>query len=50
MKSLDFDLKTFSPSINGDLRNALIRQYQLPKGESYVPDEVPDTLKWSKLL
>jgi hypothetical protein len=37
-----------SPSINGHLRNALIRQYQLFKGESYVPDVVPDTLKWTK--
>jgi len=37
-----------SPSINGNLRNALIRQYQLLKGESYVPDEVPDTLRWTK--
>ena len=36
------------PSINGHLRNALIRQYQLLKGESYVPDVVPDTLKWTK--
>jgi hypothetical protein len=37
-----------SSTINGHLRNALIRQYQLFKGESYVPDVVPDTLKWSK--
>ena len=37
-----------SPSVNGNLRNALIRQYQLLKGESYVPDEVPETLKWTK--
>ncbi len=37
-----------SPSINGHLRNALIRQYQLLKGDSYVPDAVPDLLKWSK--
>ena len=37
-----------SPSINGNLRNALIRQYQLLKGELYVPDVVPDTLKWTK--
>ena len=37
-----------SPSINGHLRNALIRQYQLFKGESYVSDVVPDTLRWSK--
>jgi len=36
------------PSINGHLRNALLRQYQLLKGESYVPDEVPDTLRWTK--
>jgi hypothetical protein len=34
-----------SPS---NLRNALIRQYQLLKGELYVPDVVPDTLKWTK--
>ena len=37
-----------SPTINGHLRNALIRQYQLFKGEFYVPDVVPDTLKWTK--
>ena len=37
-----------SSSINGNLRNALIRQYQLLKGELYVPDVVPDTLKWTK--
>jgi len=30
------------------LRNALIRQYQLLKGEYYVPEVVPDTLKWTK--
>ena len=35
-------------TINGHLRNALIRQYQTFKGESYVPDVVPDTLKWTK--
>ena len=34
--------------INGHLRNAIIRQYQDFKGESYVPDIVPDTLKWTK--
>ena len=34
--------------INGHLRNAIIRQYQIFKGESYVPDIVPDTLKWTK--
>ena len=33
--------------INGHLRNAIIRQYQNYKGESYVPETVPDTLKWS---
>ncbi len=44
---LKFDDK-LSPSVNGHLRNALIRQYQLLKGESYVPEIVPDTLKWSK--
>ena len=36
---LQFEDK-LSPSINGNLRNALIRQYQLLKGE--------DTLKWNK--
>ena len=36
------------PSINGHLRNALIRQYQLLKGASFVPDVVPDTLRWTK--
>jgi hypothetical protein len=36
------------PSINGHLRNALIRQYQSLKGEFYVPDVVPDTLRWTK--
>ena len=35
-------------SINGHVRNALIRQYQILKGESYVPKIVPDQLKWSK--
>ena len=44
---LQFEDK-LSPSINGNLRNALIRQYQLLKGESYAPDEIPDTLKWTK--
>ena len=34
--------------INGHLRNAIIRQYQIFKGDSYVPDIVPDTLKWTK--
>ena len=34
--------------INGQLRNAIIRQYQNFKGESYVPEIVPDTLKWTK--
>ena len=37
-----------SRTINGHLRNPLIRQYQLFKGELYVPDVVPDTLKWTK--
>jgi hypothetical protein len=37
-----------SPTINGHLRNALIRQYQLLKGEFYVPDVVPENLKWTK--
>ena len=37
-----------SSSINGNLRNALIRQYQLLKGELYVLCFVPDTLKWNK--
>ena len=31
--------------INGHLRNAIIRQSQNFKGESYVPEIVPDTLK-----
>ena len=35
------------PSINGNLRNPLIRQYQFLKGESYIPDVVPDTLRWT---
>ena len=35
-------------NINGHLRNAIIRQYQIFKGESYVPEIVPDTLKWTK--
>ena len=34
--------------INGHLRNAIIRQYQNFKGESYVPQIVPHTLKWTK--
>ena len=33
--------------INGHLRNAIIRQYQNFKGELYVPEIVPDTLKWT---
>ena len=36
------------PSIKGNLRNSLIRQYQLLKDELYVPDVVLDTLKWTK--
>ena len=36
------------PSINGQLRNALIRQYQQFKGDSYVPEIVSDNLKWTK--
>jgi len=44
---LQFEDK-LSPTINGHLRNALIRQYQLFKGKFYVPDVVPDTLKWTK--
>ena len=44
---LQFEDK-LSPTINGHLRNPLIRQYQLLKGELYVPDVVPDTLKWTK--
>ena len=44
---LQFEDK-LSPSINGNLRNALIRQYQLLKGELYVLCFVPDTLKWNK--
>ena len=34
--------------INGHLRNAIIRQYQNFKGQSYVPENVPNTLKWTK--
>ena len=34
--------------VNGHLRNPLIRQYQILKGDLYVPDNVPDTLKWSQ--
>ena len=34
--------------INGHLRNAIIRQYQNFKGQSYVPETVPNTLKWTK--
>ena len=34
--------------INGNLRNTIIRQYQNFKGESYVPEIVPNTLKWTK--
>jgi len=44
---LQFEDK-LSPTINGHLRNSLIRQYQLFKGELYVPDVVPGTFKWSK--
>ena len=33
---------------NGHVQNALIRQYQILKGESYVLKIVPDQLKWSK--
>ena len=36
------------PSIKDNLRNFFIRQYQLLKVELYVPDVVPDTLKWTK--
>ena len=35
-------------AVNGHVRNPLIRQYQYFKGELYVPDIVPDVLKWSK--
>jgi hypothetical protein len=35
-------------TINGHLRNAIIRQYQIFKGELYVPESVPDNLKWTK--
>ena len=34
--------------INGHLRNTIIRQYQKHKGVLYVPEIVPDTLKWTK--
>jgi hypothetical protein len=34
--------------INGHLRNTIIRQYQISKGEFYVPEDVPDILKWTK--
>ena len=36
------------PFMKDNLRNSFIRQYQLLKGELYVPDVVPDTLKWTK--
>ena len=36
------------PTINDHLRNSLIRQYQSLKGEYYIPDVVPDTLRWTK--
>ena len=34
--------------INGHLRNPIIRQYQNFKGELYVPEIVPEALKWTK--
>ena len=36
------------PIINGHLRNTVIRQYQNFKSESYVPEIVSNTLKWTK--
>ena len=35
-------------SINGKLRNALIRQFQLLKGTEYIPANVSRQLKWTK--
>ena len=37
-----------SPTINGHLRNPIIRQYQLFKGKLYIPDVVLNRLKWTK--
>jgi len=34
-------------SVNGKLRNARIRQFQLCKGIEYVPPNVPTQLKWT---
>jgi Helitron helicase-like domain at N-terminus/PIF1-like helicase len=34
-------------SINGHIRNTVIRQYQLWKGTNYVPDKTDKYLKWS---
>ncbi|KAF9455327.1 hypothetical protein BDZ94DRAFT_1371138, partial [Collybia nuda] len=34
-------------SIEGHIRNSLIRQYQNWKGTEYVPDKVDNALKWS---
>jgi hypothetical protein len=33
--------------INGNLHNALIRQYQLHKGLEYIPQDVPKQLRWT---
>jgi hypothetical protein len=33
--------------INGNLRNVIIRQFQLHKGINYIPNNVPQQLKWT---
>lgn len=33
--------------INGNLRNALIRQFQIYRGTEYIPPNVPNQLKWT---
>ena len=38
---------TLPKHINGNLRNALVRQYQLHKGTEYIPSNVPIQLKWT---
>lgn len=39
---------TLPSHINGNLRNSLIRQYQLLKGAKYVPNKTPFPLKWTQ--
>ena len=38
---------TLPKHIDGNLRNALVRQYQLHKGTEYIPSNVPTQLKWT---